>query len=104
MKLLDLQHNLFSLVMLVSYILIVAVYLGLSSNASSYLETIDYYLRIYISLFLILRFNPFMTIVFSELDRKIVFSAGLLIFTTTALNKYIVKVVEATDKLVSISS
>ena len=131
MKLFDLQHKLFSIVLFISYILIVAVYLGLSSSASSYLDTIDYYLRIYICLFLIWRFNPFRpfllinahsgafssaksngsarienaqrcrTITFTELDRKIVFSAGLLILTTTALNKYIV---QATDKLVSISS
>jgi hypothetical protein len=135
MKLFDLQHKLFSIVLFISYILIVAVYLGLSSSASSYLDTIDYYLRIYICLFLIWRFNPFRpfllfaplinahsgafssaksngstrienaqrcrTITFTELDRKIVFSAGLLILTTTTLNKYIV---QATEKLASISS
>jgi hypothetical protein len=54
------------------------------------METIDYYVRIYICLFLLWRFNPFRKInKFTELDRKIAFTAGLFILTTTALNKYL---------------
>lgn len=83
------HHNLFSFIILVSYILIILIYLGWSSSASSYLDIIDYYLRIYVCLFLIWRFNPFRKIEFTELDRKIVFSAGLFLLTTTALNQYI---------------
>lgn len=83
------QHNLFTFIILVSYILLILIYLGWSSSASSYLDIIDYYLRIYVCLFLIWRFNPFRKIEFTELDRKIVFSAGLFLLTTTALNQYI---------------
>jgi hypothetical protein len=86
------QHNLFTFIILVSYVLITLVYLGWSTSASSYLDIIDYYLRIYVCLFLIWRFNPFRKIEFTELDRKIVFSAGLLLLTTTALNQYITSV------------
>ncbi len=93
-KIFKLQHNLFIFFILVSYVLIVAVYLGLSSSAESYLQIIDYYMRIYICLFLIWRFNPFRTVVFTELDRKIVFSAGLFILTTTALNQYVTRVIQ----------
>lgn len=93
-KLFDLQHNLFTIFIIVSYVLIVAVYLGLSSTAGSYLHVIDYYMRIYICLFLIWRFNPFRTVDFTELDRKIVFSAGLFILTTTALNQYITTAIQ----------
>ena len=100
-KLFNLQHNLFTLFIIVSYLLIVAVYLGLSSSAGTYLHIIDYYMRIYICLFLIWRFNPFQKIEFTELDRKIVFSAGLFILTTTALNQYITK---ALQKIVSTTS
>ena len=72
--------------------------LGLSSTAPEYLKTLDYYLRIYICLFLILRFNPFRKyfpiykksyIKFNDLDRKIAFSAGLFILTTSILNNYV---------------
>lgn len=100
-KLFVFQHNLFSLVVFLSYILIVVIYLGLSTSASSYLDTIDYYMRIYICLFLIWRFNPFRRVEFTDLDRKIAFSAGLFILTTTALNQYIVKVTDGVNKIIS---
>jgi hypothetical protein len=39
---------------------------------------------------LIWRFNPFRTYYeFTDLDRKIAFSSGLFILTTTTLNKYL---------------
>lgn len=84
------QHGLFTAGLILSYVLVISAYLGISINAPKYLDELDYYMRIYISLFLLWRFNPFRTIVFTELDRKIAFSAGLFIITTTALNKYIV--------------
>ena len=50
----------------------------------------DYYVKIYVCLFLMWRFNPLRThYEFTRLDAKIAFSAGLFILTTTALNKYI---------------
>lgn len=77
----------------ISYILIFASFFGLSNSAPEYLATLDYYIRVYTCLFLIWRFNPFRTLdKFTELDRKITFSAGLFILTTTALNNYVVYV------------
>jgi hypothetical protein len=40
----------------------------------------------YVSLFLIVRFNPFTRVSFNELDAKIAFSAGVFLITTTAIN------------------
>lgn len=89
-KLNDFQERVFNLFIIVTYISIFVSFLGWSSSAPKYLETIDYYVRIYICLFLLWRFNPFRKInKFTELDRKIAFSAGLFILTTTALNKYL---------------
>jgi hypothetical protein len=87
-------HNkVFTAVLFISYILIFASFFGLSNSAPEYLATLDYYIRVYICLFLIWRFNPFRTLdKFTELDRKITFSAGLFILTTTALNNYVVMI------------
>ena len=41
----------------------------------------------YVSLFLLYRFNVFRKITFTDLDRKIAFSAGVFLFATTALNQ-----------------
>jgi hypothetical protein len=86
------QEIFFDIFIYISYALIVISFLGLSNAAPKYLYDLDYYVRIYICLFLIWRFNPFRKIdTFTNLDRKIVFSAGLFILTTTALNQYLEK-------------
>ena len=83
----------FSIFVTVSYILIFVSFLGLSTSAPKYLDSLDYYVRIYICLFLIWRFNPFrMYYEFTDLDRKIAFSAGVFILTTTFLNQYVEEV------------
>ena len=91
MNLQTIQEGAFDLFVSLSYILIFVSALGLSGSAPSYLENLDYYVRIYICLFLLWRFHPFRKrIEFTDLDRKIAFSAGLFILTTTALNQYFV--------------
>jgi hypothetical protein len=85
-----LQERLFDIFLYVSYFLIIISSLGLSESAPKYLKSLDYYVRIYICLFLIWRFNPLRSnYEFTDLDRKIAFSAGLFILTTTALNQYL---------------
>ena len=87
----NIQERAFDLFISLSYILIFISALGLSGSVPSYLENMDYYIRIYICLFLLWRFHPFRKKVeFTDLDRKIAFSAGLFILTTTALNEYLV--------------
>ena len=87
------QDKIFNLFIYVSYILIILSFFGLSNTAPKYLESLDYYIRIYICLFLIWRFNPIRHVdKFTDLDRKIAFSAGIFILTTTALNNYLVDI------------
>ena len=87
------QEKFFDIIMYISYILIVISFFGLSSTAPIYLESLDYYIRIYICLFLMWRFNPLNQVdKFTQLDKKIAFSAGAFILTTTALNQYLVNI------------
>jgi hypothetical protein len=88
-KIYKFQFYFFNFLLITSWILIIFSYFQLSQTAPKLLETIDYYLRIYICIFLILRFNPFRTIKFNTLDQQIAFQSGILILTTTALNKYL---------------
>lgn len=84
------QERIFNVFIYTSYFLIIISALGLSQSAPKYLQSLDYYVRIYICLFLIWRFNPLRThYEFTNLDRKIAFSAGVFILTTTALNQYL---------------
>jgi hypothetical protein len=81
------QVHIFNIVIYVTWALYVMIVLGLSANAPQYLDDLQYYVKIYVSLFLIYRFNPFRRVKFTQLDAKIAFSAGLFLFTTTAINQ-----------------
>lgn len=84
------QERLFDIFIYISYLLIIISSLGLSQSAPKYSQYLDYYIRVYICLFLIWRFNPLRVhYEFTDLDRKIAFSAGAFILTTTALNQYL---------------
>lgn len=67
------------------YILYALSFLGLYSKAPEYLTTIDFILRTYVSLFLVLRFNPFTKVKFTEFDRKIIFSAGVFLILSSTI-------------------
>jgi hypothetical protein len=90
MSLTKFQERIFDIAIYISYALIILSYLGLSKYNPAFLDTINNYIRIYICLFLLWRFNPFrQSVPFTNLDRKIAFSAGLFILTTTVLNNYL---------------
>ena len=79
----DFQNTSFNIFIATSYILYICIVLGLTATAPQYLETLVYYIKIYISLFLLYRFNLFRDVKFTDLDRKVAFSAGLFLFSTT---------------------
>jgi len=83
------QTRVFDAITIILYILYFIVVMGLSANAPEYIDTLQYYLKIYISLFLIIRFNNFRQIQFTELDRKIAFNAGVFLFSATLLNQFV---------------
>ena len=89
-KFLIFQEKTFDFVIKISFILLLVTLFVFSQNAPEYLSTLDYYLKIYICLFLIWRFNPLRSkFQFTNLDAKISFNAGLFILASTALNEYV---------------
>jgi hypothetical protein len=89
MNLYLLQKHGFSIIIYLTWFLYFAILLGLSANAPQYLDDLQYYVKMYVSLFLIVRFNPFTRVRFNELDGKIAFSAGVFLLTTTAINSFL---------------
>ena len=82
----DFQNRMFDIILYITYILYIAIALGISANAPEYLDALQYYMKLYISLFLIYRFNPFRRVKFTGLDAKIAFSSGIALFATSLLN------------------
>jgi hypothetical protein len=85
------QEKIFDFTFLIIYFLYFLIALGLSATAPKYLSFLDYYVKIYVSLFLIWRFNPFRNVKFTSLDKKIAFNAGIFVlFATTTINQILI--------------
>ena len=85
------QMQLFLIISTLTYILYFGSFVGLlSSNTSQYITTIHKYMEMYVSLFLVYRFNPFKKRnTFSKLDREIAFTAGTFLLMTSTIGIYI---------------
>ena len=94
MELHNFQEKAFDFIFYLSYFFYFLFFIGFANNAPEYLVPLNYYFQIYVSLFLIIRFNPFSKIKFTELDKKIAFTAGLFMVSTTILNKSMLDYVE----------
>lgn len=86
-----LQDKSFDLLIILSWILYILIAFNISVHAPNYLDDLEFYLKLYISLFLLYRFMPFRKIKFTDLDRKIAFNAGIFIFTGTAVGTILQK-------------
>jgi hypothetical protein len=80
------QRKLFDIITVVTYILYILIFTGLSFNAPNYLHLLNAAFTIYVSIFLLYRFNPFRDVPLTELDKKMIFTAAIFLFTTTTVN------------------
>jgi hypothetical protein len=88
------QENFFNIITIITYLLYFLIIFGLSAKAPEYLTNLNSYLTIYISIFLLYRFNPFRRVEFTNLDKNIVFTAGFFLFTTTIINALLITYLE----------
>lgn len=108
MSLLKLQDKAFTIITYVNYIVYALVLLGLSYLTPESVSTLNKYMPVYVSIFLLFRFNPIKRKdeTFTELDRKIAFSSGVFLFLTTTvgtltqkfLEKYVINPVKEKTK------
>ena len=89
------QETVFNIFIAISWLLLILTFTGIFNEYPYVFDKVAFYMRIYICLFLIWRFNPLRhlllkkPITFTNLDRKIAFSAGLIILSTTAIREYL---------------
>lgn len=93
------QMNAFIVITVITYILYIVSLLGLSkTNTAPYVTVIHSYIQIYVSLFLMYRFNPFRNKKeFSELDKKIAFTAGTFLLMSGTIGVIIKKYLNIKD-------
>lgn len=79
------QESMFDIVMTMTYILYIAVVLGVSVTAPNYLDYVQYFTKLYIGLFLLARFNPYQNQKCTSLDIKIIFNAAIFILASLVI-------------------
>ena len=87
-NLISYQSKIFDYVIFFSYFLYIAIFLGIFSNAPKYLKSLSIAIRIYVSLFLIWKFNPWNNSAFTKFDKKLIYNTAIYLLTTTVLTDF----------------
>ena len=82
------SNTVFDWVLLGVHVGYIAVVFGILQKEPELLSLIDYWVKVFVGLFLIYRFNPSFSGKFSDFDRRVVFSAGTFMIMTTVINVY----------------
>ncbi len=72
----------FNFTIYLSYFLYFVAYFGLIAKAPQYIYLLQTFVKVYISIYLMVKFNFLSSYKFSKLDKQIAFNAGLFLFTT----------------------
>ena len=87
------HENLYLIIYYLAWIFYILSLIGISTFGLKFFNEAQVYLRIYICIFLILKFNPYnriwKTLKVTKFDINIAFHAGLFILTTTFINSFI---------------
>ena len=95
------QYTLFHFTTYAIYALFILALIGAWSSAPQYLSIIQAFMQIYVGLFLVYRFNPFMSHTrFSDLDRRVAYTAGVFVLATTSLATYLKSIAAVVQKRV----
>ena len=89
-------ETLFIYTLNISIIIYVMVFFGITNYAPQYLEYIQIFIKIYISIILIVLYNPFTfkEKIFNNFDRRVVFTSGILLLFSTFIFDNIKKYIE----------
>lgn len=93
----SMQNILFDIALIIWFVLLMLTYFHVFKSAPYYLDLINTVIKIYISLFLLWRFNDFRKVEFTNLDKKIIFNGALYLFFSTVLVKIIVNKLASVD-------
>ena len=86
----SLQDTFLNIFVVFSYVALVLVALDIHWIPTRTVQVINEYVKLYVCAFLLIRFRPFLRkpLEFTELDRKVVFSAGMFLLASSLLTSY----------------
>jgi hypothetical protein len=79
-----------------TYILITVTILGLGGEKSrEHLSNLNYFMKIYVCVLILVRFNPLVDTHFTKFDKRLVFTSALFLLSTTTIEEIIAYVTKA---------
>ena len=81
------HENMYNYTIYLSYLLYAFAIFGITKYAPQYLDTLKNIIKIYVSLVLVIKFNPFTnkTNYLSDFDRRLIFSSGMFLLLSTSI-------------------
>lgn len=95
------QEKIFNIITFFSYLLLIASSINISIFDTDKVTMFQTYFRLYICISLLIRFNPITKRSFGQLDRKIAFTSGLILITSTILEEYKLNIMIFVKKILS---
>ena len=92
------SNTLFDWIVLGVHVGYIAVVFGILQKEPELLSLIDYWVKVFVGLFLIYRFNAYFPAKFTDFDRRVVFLAGTFMIVTTVINVYFAQYVKRAKK------
>lgn len=92
-------EKLYNILNIIVYSCLILAYLGLWTQAPDYLNTFDYYLKIFVAVVLVIVYNPFIRFRYTDFHRRLSFSAGIFLLTSTGLTSILNHFKHIKDKL-----
>jgi len=87
---LKLYENIFFVGIIVTYVLIISLIFGFAGNrAGDYLSALNFFMKIYVCVLIIYRFNPFVKSTFTEFDKRLVFSSSIFLLSTVTIEEIV---------------
>jgi len=80
------HEKIFYISLYLSYLLYLLALFQLKFYNPVYLDYLESFMKYYVIFFLLLRFNPFRKVTFTEFDRTVVFSSAIFLLTTTTFS------------------
>lgn len=102
MDIIEFQDKLVQFIIYLTWILYIFSFLGLYPESQTYLSILRFFFQAYVSLFLVIRFQPFFpkySHPITKLDRKLAFLSGIFFLSTVVLEKVKEYIENKTPKL-----
>lgn len=98
---LQIIENIYNIIYTSLYIAYFTAFINIQVFSNNYSDVITPYITLFVSLILVMRFNPFVNPTYTNFDKKIIFHAAVfLLISTIITNGYLLYITEFQQKFI----